>query len=199
MPPRSFEANEQVKDKRRGQIMLAALKIFTRKGFSATKMSNIADEAGISYGLVYHYFKSKEDVYVELIKYAVDSIGKMINEINDSPSESALDKIRKIVSRVLSSVENKETSAYYYVLMINAITNEAIPVSSAEIINEAMEQLSLFTDIISEGQKEGQIREGDPKELAVTSFSTVIGLASLKVSGAVSQIPDMKIIMRLFR
>jgi TetR/AcrR family fatty acid metabolism transcriptional regulator len=52
-------------DKRR-QILDAAIRVFARQGFHATRVSDIADEAGVAYGLVYHYFKSKDEVLNEL-------------------------------------------------------------------------------------------------------------------------------------
>jgi TetR/AcrR family fatty acid metabolism transcriptional regulator len=52
-------------DKRR-QILDAAIRVFARQGFHATRVSDIADEAGVAYGLVYHYFNSKEEVLNEL-------------------------------------------------------------------------------------------------------------------------------------
>lgn len=197
MAPRSSEANEQIKDERRSQILLSALKIFTRKGFAASKMSDIAGDTGISYGLVYHYFKSKDEIYTELIEYAINSIGKVIDDICIN-TEQPIEQIRGIVSRVLNSVEHKEASGYYYVLVMNALTCEAIPVPTSEIIKKSLSRLKMLSQIIKEGQKKGQIREGDPNEIAIACFSTVIGLALLKVSGAISKIPGPEIIMKLF-
>ena len=197
MAPRSYEANEQIKDEKRNQILQSALKIFTRKGLAATKISDISTDVGISYGLVYHYFKSKEDIYFELINYAINSIKNVIEEIKREVDEP-IEQIQRIAARVLSSIENKDTSGLYYVLIMNAITCEAVPISAPKIIEECMNRLALLADIISSGQKKGQIREGDPMELAVTCFSTLIGLASLKVSGTIKTLPDSHILMRLF-
>ena len=52
-------------DKRR-QILDAAIRVFARQGFHSTRVADIADEAGVAYGLVYHYFKSKDEVLNEL-------------------------------------------------------------------------------------------------------------------------------------
>src|SRR5262249_31477118 len=52
-------------DKRRN-ILDAAVRVFARQGFHSTRVSDIADEAGVAYGLVYHYFDSKEEVLNEL-------------------------------------------------------------------------------------------------------------------------------------
>ncbi|HYU61549.1 MAG TPA: helix-turn-helix domain-containing protein, partial [Solirubrobacterales bacterium] len=52
-------------DKRR-LILDAAIRVLARQGFHSTRVSDIADEAGVAYGLVYHYFKSKDEVLNEL-------------------------------------------------------------------------------------------------------------------------------------
>ncbi len=194
---RNIEINEQIKEERRSQILLSALKIFTKKGLAAAKMSDISEDTGISYGLVYHYFKSKEDIYTELIRHAVDSLGKVVLEIR-SKEEEPVEQIRQIASRVINSIANKDASGFYYVLVINALTCEAVPVQASVIIEECMKRLSLLADLITEAQQRGQIREGDPMELAITCFSTLIGLASLKVSGTIQKLPDAEILMRFF-
>lgn len=197
MAPRSVEANEQIKDERRNQILLAALKSFTKNGFSATKMSDIANDTGISYGLVYHYFKSKDEIYTELIEHAIDSLGNVIEE-KQATVDEPIEQIRRIAYRVFDSVDSREAPGYYYVLMLNAITCQATPVSSSNIIKESVNRLTMFKEIIARGQELGQIREGDSMELAVTCFSAILGLASLKVSGTISKMPDPEILMWLF-
>ena len=52
-------------DKRR-MILDAAIRVLARQGYHGTRVSDIADEAGVAYGLVYHYFKSKDEVLNEL-------------------------------------------------------------------------------------------------------------------------------------
>jgi TetR/AcrR family transcriptional regulator, fatty acid metabolism regulator protein len=51
---------------RRRQILDAAVRVFARQGFHACRVSDIAREAGVAYGLVYHYFDSKDQVLNEL-------------------------------------------------------------------------------------------------------------------------------------
>ena len=58
---RSVQQRSGAVDKRR-QILDAAVTVFARQGFHATRVSDIADEAGVAYGLVYHYFNSKDQV-----------------------------------------------------------------------------------------------------------------------------------------
>ncbi len=93
MCPRSEQANAQVKDDRQKQILASALKVFVHKGFAAAKMSDIATEAGISYGLMYHYFQSKDEIYAELVKDAIDSSRCVIEHATPEGGEP-IDKVR---------------------------------------------------------------------------------------------------------
>ncbi|MBC3889406.1 TetR family transcriptional regulator [Acetobacterium paludosum] len=162
MAPRNVKANDQIKDERRNQILLAALKRFARNGFSATKMSDITNDAEISDGLVYHFFKSKDEIFTELIEYAIDSLGNVITEIK-AIADEPIEQLLQIASRIFESIDNREAPGYYYVLMMNAISCEATPISASDIIQKSMNRLTLLRDIVVRGQKLGQIREGNPE------------------------------------
>ena len=78
MAPRSREDNEIIKQKRREQIILTALEAFAKRGYHRTSISEIAKAAGISKGLMYNYFDSKEDLLIGVLEFvmpqAVDAI-----------------------------------------------------------------------------------------------------------------------------
>jgi TetR/AcrR family fatty acid metabolism transcriptional regulator len=90
-------------DKRR-QILDAAIRVFARQGFYATRVSDIADEAGVAYGLVYHYFKSKDDSYrhdPELMKVIIVEVTRAANSFGRThlaEIRRAYDSIAKIVA-----------------------------------------------------------------------------------------------------
>ena len=54
--------NEKLAAEKRRLILDAAVRVFARQGFNQCRVSDIADEAGVAYGLVYHYFRSKDEV-----------------------------------------------------------------------------------------------------------------------------------------
>jgi TetR/AcrR family fatty acid metabolism transcriptional regulator len=60
MAPRTVEQNEHLREQRRTQLLEAAQRVFSRQGFHAAAVSDVAAEAGVSQGTVYHYFDSKE-------------------------------------------------------------------------------------------------------------------------------------------
>jgi len=88
-------------DKRR-QILDAAIRVFARQGFHATRVSDIADEAGVAYGLVYHYFKSKDEVLNELFVERWSLLLAAIEE-TDRTAASPREKLAAVASFIVDS------------------------------------------------------------------------------------------------
>jgi len=198
MCPRSEEANAQVKDDRRRQILLSALQVFVRKGFSATKMSDIATDAGISYGLLYHYFQSKNQIYAELVNSAVQASTHGIEQAQSAGTEP-VEAIRSLVTSAFRAVDEQQFAGYSFVLWLGAMTSHGYTLPDAPYRDRFRRPLDQLVGVIEEGQRRGQIAQGDPRELAVTLLSALLGLASLKVGGALRTMPDPDVLMRLFR
>jgi TetR/AcrR family transcriptional regulator, fatty acid metabolism regulator protein len=88
-------------DKRR-LILDAAVRVFARRGFHHCRVSDVADEAGVAYGLVYHYFDSKEEIlntlFVERWQIMLDAIAEI-----DSREVPARDKLRDVAGFIIDS------------------------------------------------------------------------------------------------
>ena len=201
--PKSKEANQQILDKRRNHILGAALKVFAEKGFSATKISNIASEAGLSHGLMYHYFKTKDDVFTELVRSASNhllSITKYGAEYDASPIEQI-----HIITEMIISVGYSTKSAYHLNIFEQAYISEGIPDAAKKIINNNQSStIKLLADIIRKGQKLGQIIEGNPLKLAFAYLSMVRGMTGLQSKLINFQDPpvsfsDSELILRAIR
>ena len=63
MPNRS-----NAQEEKRRLLLDAAVRVFARKGYHASRVGDIAEEAGVAYGLLYHYFESKEDVLLTVFR-----------------------------------------------------------------------------------------------------------------------------------
>jgi TetR/AcrR family transcriptional regulator, fatty acid metabolism regulator protein len=88
-----------LEDKRR-QLLDAAVRVFARKGFHASRVGDIAEEAGVAHGLLYHYFKSKDQV-LEAVFHENWSILIARIESVEETEEPAADQIRHIAAIVL--------------------------------------------------------------------------------------------------
>src|SRR5579862_5111747 len=88
-------------DKRR-VILDAAVRVFARQGFHTCRVSDIADEAGVAYGLVYHYFQSKDQILDTLFLERWDVMLGAIAEV-DASSRSPREKLGAIAAFIVDS------------------------------------------------------------------------------------------------
>ena len=88
MSPRSKEQIESIKNSRKNQILNTSLKLFAHNGFHNTSIDQIAQETGISKGLVYNYFKSKEELLEEVFKNCFQDFDQFeLLATSDQPKE----------------------------------------------------------------------------------------------------------------
>ncbi len=87
---------------RRRQILDAGIRVFARQGFHSCRVSDIADEAGVAYGLVYHYFKSKDEVMNELFTERWSLLLTAIDEV-DATNASGREKLDEVARFIIDS------------------------------------------------------------------------------------------------
>ena len=93
------ERTSAVEDKRQ-QLLWAAVRVFARKGFHASRVGDIAEEAGVAHGLLYHYFKSKDQVLEAVFHENWSILVARIENVEET-DEPAADQIRHIAAIVL--------------------------------------------------------------------------------------------------
>ena len=89
MSPRTPEQNEQIRAESKHRIMEAAFKLIAKKGYESTSIAMIAKEAGVSKGLLYNYFESKEELIKALVWGLMDEGDKLVGEMmGDEPGRT---------------------------------------------------------------------------------------------------------------
>lgn len=83
MSPRTEHQFEQIREARKHDIMVAALELFAAEGFHTTSISKIAARAGISKGLIYNYYSSKEDLIKSIIFNGLEHITRLVDTDKD--------------------------------------------------------------------------------------------------------------------
>jgi AcrR family transcriptional regulator len=96
-------ARAQAAADRRRQILDAAVRVFARQGFHGCRVSDIADEAGVAYGLVYHYFRSKEEVLDTLFLERWDVLVATIDDVAARDDVAPREKLHEIASFIVDS------------------------------------------------------------------------------------------------
>lgn len=196
---RNKELNQKIKDERREQILSKALKLYATKGLAATKITDISKTTGISQGLFYHYFSSKDEVFIELIKNGFSRLNEACRWLENQPLPPK-EKIAFAIKELLKLLEENEDAARYHLLIAQATASEAIPEEAKEIIKrENSYPYEAIERIVIEGQKEGSIKDYNSKELALVFWTTINGLAIYKaVHGKKFKAPDEDILTSIF-
>jgi AcrR family transcriptional regulator len=74
MSPRTSKQNQELREKSREKILTAALDVFAHEGYHASSVSRVAKKAGVSKGLIYNYFESKEQMLEEALQHVNQSV-----------------------------------------------------------------------------------------------------------------------------
>ncbi len=199
MSPRNEETNKQIRDERREQILRAALQVFAKKGLAATKISDIATAAHMSHGLIYHYFKSKDEIFTVLATDALETSSSIIIYAANLPG-TPWERLKAMTEAIVPAAY-QGISPYYFLIVIQAFTSEAVPAQVKEL---ASKQSNVYTEhlvpLILEGQQRGEIVKGEPLQLAVAFTSMIQGIGIVKTFGGETlPLPTPEIILRLFK
>ena len=88
-------------DKRR-LLLDAAVRVFARRGFHAARVGDIAEEAGVAHGLLYHYFSSKEEVLETIFRETWADLLAAVRDVEES-GEPAREQLRQVAAILLRS------------------------------------------------------------------------------------------------
>jgi AcrR family transcriptional regulator len=155
---------KNVPDRRRA-ILDAAVKVFARQGFHACRVSDIADEAGVAYGLLYHYFPSKEDV---LSTVFLERWGVMLQTIRDVDREPlpAREKLAAIASFIVDSYRHDPDLMKVIIVEVTRAANSFGQTHLAQI----REAYLLIAGIVTKAQREGAFKAEIDAEFAAMTF-----------------------------
>ena len=149
-----MDTRKEKKERRRQEILYAALELFVTKGYAATKITDIAKSANMSRGLMFHYFESKEKLYEELIRMGLEGT----TYPGEQKYEHAIDFFMNFTEELFAYMKEQPVVAKFFVLMAEAQRSEATPEHIREIAMR-VNVIEQFVAIVEWGQKEGTIKQ----------------------------------------
>jgi TetR/AcrR family transcriptional regulator, fatty acid metabolism regulator protein len=152
-------------DKRR-LILDAAITVFARQGFHHCRVSDVADEAGVAYGLVYHYFDSKEEILNELFLDRWQIMLDAISEIDRSEDAAARDKLYMVAGFIIDSYRHEPDLMKVIIVEVTRAAN-SFGRLHLEKIREAYAGIA---EIVEQARREGVFKEGISAEFAAMCF-----------------------------
>ncbi|WP_437312663.1 TetR family transcriptional regulator [Sorangium sp. So ce385] len=164
----------------REQILDAALLVFSRKGYAAATLQDVAAEAGLTRGAVYWHFKGKVELYAALVGERFARANEVFAEAL-SPSYSPLESIERLLTRSLEYLD--EDPEYRAVVSITLFKTELLPElepAFQQKIASVRRLVDTIADLVRKGIAAGQIdRATDPKAAALAAVSLVNGATAL--------------------
>jgi len=158
--------------KTRRDILSAALRVFGEQGYAATRLEDVAKEAGISRGPIYWHFNSKENLHSEILKSSLKKYKNRIDKALQSMGGSPLTKIRNLLKELFVMLEDDKAyrDAYSTFIFRGELTGEA-----GHIYNEMMggyyrEAGQTLARLIREGIDAGEIKADTDPELAASAM-----------------------------
>ena len=151
-------------DKRR-QILDAAVRVFARRGFNGCRVSDIADEAGVAYGLVYHYFRSKDEVLDTLFLERWNVMLAVIREL-DGHDMSPREKLSAITAFIVDSYRHDPDLMKVIIVEVTRAAN-SFGHTHVEKIREAYE---LIGAIVARAQEQGTFKDTVTPRFAAMAF-----------------------------
>ena len=195
MPAAAKTKQEVVSEFRCHEILEAARKVFSRKGFEQTTVDDIAAAARVAKGTLYLYFPSKNAIYLEALKRDILTLHGETNQRVAAASRIE-DKIRAfITTRVQFFEEHRDLFKIYY----SEFSNFFVPLAPAskELRDLYLRQAKKLECVLQEAVERGVIRKICPKSTALLIYDMTLSLIAQRLLGW-SKSPPEEDIQQLF-
>ncbi len=161
------------------EIMKAALKLFTEKGYFNTSIADIRQLADVSTGTIYHYFKNKEAIADALFEEVVHSLEDSIREIRKLGN--TFERLRAIVELFFELTENEpEIMRFIVAVRHQEFLGKRPPLSLSSPFQK-------LTQIMEEGIRKGELRRMDPLVASGVFYGTVARMVLLRLEGVLEK------------
>lgn len=162
---------KEQKEVRKWQIIQAALDLFVERGYYGTKTSQISRRAGISEGLLFHYFPTKESLLEALVKIGIEG---MLTPMQID-AENGLDFFYQFTTMLFGHVRENPFIARMFVFMAHVVQAEDIPEKIRKLA-ASVDTIAHSRSMVEVGQQDGSIREGDAMALSNMYWCAIHGI-----------------------
>jgi AcrR family transcriptional regulator len=191
--------DQTMREEKSERILDAARIVFARKGMAAT-MADVAEEAGVSQGLAYRYFPSKNVIVATLMRQTIQSRDKLNSMVREIPG-TAGERLSHIVSTMVDN--RRKHPEYYQVLYQGMVDDELNQEVRDAIAEQGRVAYEIVRRLVVEGQATGEIARDDPDKLVTAVFACLDGLSrrvmTLRPDEVSVFMPDAGTILRMIK
>jgi AcrR family transcriptional regulator len=173
-------------DNRKHQIRTAATRCFVRRGYAATRLADIAKEAGMSKGGVYFHYRAKEEIFHDIL----ESLSRSLQErwTFDTITEQAADRsLGQLVRAHLRHIQSDPEEVRLQNLLVAMAAQDSMFRDKLEEVTGIMR--GLYEGVIERGSAEGVFITGDSSALATSVLAYINGIGALSVLDSKGRLP----------
>lgn len=193
---RTSEQNAALRTSARESIERSAVRVFARRGYAASSIRDIADEARLSVGSVYRHYPSKKALHDELLDQAAAGLLQASASLEVGADPLAM--VSEFTRIFLADLANGEGEAEFFLIVNQAYLTDT-PTGAADRLDQPRRALwNTFAEVVRRGQASGQFAAGDPARLTAWYFSMLAGIAGMRqVLDGLMDAEGVRLMMRL--
>ena len=189
---------EEQREFRREQILSCCMDRILTHGYAGMKLRDIAAELSISPGLIFNYFESKEQIYLELIKLGISGPMDLIGQSMGAGVISPLKLFEEMAKAIFGFIQQSGFVAKMFLLISRTQNSMDVPPSVKELLS-GMDPIRPLLPVIREGQRQGSIKQGDPEALLWAYWGAIQGIAANYALDASLPMPQAEWIADILR
>ncbi|MBR7090735.1 MAG: TetR/AcrR family transcriptional regulator [Lachnospiraceae bacterium] len=184
---------KEQKEERRQAILMTALTLFVERGYYDTKIADIAAAVPMSTGLMFHYFESKEDLLLELVKMGTQGPGSVVYDGNIPPDVYLTGFLNGIFS-----FAKEQPWVFYMFVFMGQVRRVGMPEEARRLALSA-DAVTPTVKLIKKGQKDGVFRKGNADTMARCFWASVQGIMEEMSADREMKTPDPEWIVSMLR
>ncbi len=189
---------EQQREFRREQILSCCMDRILTHGYAGMKLRDIAAELSISPGLIFNYFASKEQIYLELIRLGIGGPMGLIGQSVGAGEIAPLQLFETMAEAIFRFMQESGFVAKMFLLMIRTQNSMDVPSSVKEVLS-GMDVIGPLLPVIRQGQLQGSIKQGDPEALLWAYWGAIQGIAACYALNPALPMPESGWIVDILR
>jgi AcrR family transcriptional regulator len=180
MPVHGKTRKDVLSEFRRTELLTAARAIFSKKGFHEATIDDVAEAADVAKGTVYLYYKSKRDLYLEALRFGIESLNREL-EAKAAEAGSCLEKLRILTATKMSFFEdNREFFNIYYSELGKLPSHPA----GLDLVKDLyFAQAKIFARLLQEGIRRGEFRKMNVEKTAFAVADLTRDVTTQRVLG----------------
>lgn len=193
MSPLSAKDQEERRRQQRAHLLVCAKRCFAFKGPAGTRIADIAREAGVSQGLLHHYFESKEQVFVEIIRELMEMAVHVPALAAQQPGPP-IERLRWYLELTLGGMLAQPEVV---LLAMHAKTAAAPKETRALLMEQGLRGLQAVVGLVRDAQQAGEVVDLPAEVLASSLLAHVQGLALVAIEGGLPGPDDLAALQAL--